>query len=368
MRFWLIPVVLAVLVAGVVEWANAAWDAPGLPAANGKETVVLIPPKVRTHDIARLLQESHVLKYGLLFELDARLRGLSGKLKAGEYVVPSEASMRAIAGILVEGKSIQHKLTVAEGLTSDMILKLVAADPVLVGDAGAMPQEGSLLPETYLFTRGETRQEMLDKIAKAQTKFLETQWAGRAQGLTLKTPREAVILASIVEKETSLPQERRHIASVFLNRLKIGMRLQTDPTVIYGLTRGYPLGRGIRQSELDGATPYNTYVIAGLPPGPICNPGKDSIAAVLNPEPSDDLFFVATGHGGHVFAATISEQARNVAAYRSFERQQSGAQKTPDSRTVNANGRADGSTTVTVLDPSLPKLPPTRARKSVHHQ
>jgi UPF0755 protein len=203
-----------------------------------------------------------------------------------------------------------------------MILKLVAADPVLLGDAGAVPQEGSLLPETYLFTRGETRQALLDKMAKAQDKTLSAQWQARSAGLPFKSPREAVILASIVEKESALSGERRHIASVFLNRLKIGMRLQTDPTVIYGLTRGYPLGRGIKQSELDAATPYNTYVITGLPPGPICNPGKDSIAAVLNPDQTDDLFFVATGRGGHVFASTISEQERNVAAYRAFERRQ----------------------------------------------
>ena len=323
-RFLLILVILAVIGAGVVEWANAAWDAPGLPAANGKETVVLIAPRSRTHDIVQLLERHGALKFGLLFEMDIRLRGLADKIKAGEYAIPSEASMKTIAKILVEGKSIQHKLTAAEGLTSDMVWKLVGADKVLLGDAGPVPEEGSLLPETYLFTRGEIRGHLLAKMAKAQEKFLDAQWAARAQDLPLQSPREAVILASIVEKETSLPQERRHIAAVFLNRLRIGMRLQTDPTVIYGLTRGYPLGRGIRQSELDGATPYNTYVIAGLPPGPICNPGKDSIAAVLNPEKSDDLYFVATGHGGHVFAATIAQQARNVAAYRAVERQQQG--------------------------------------------
>ena len=322
MRFFLILAVLAVLVAGVAEWINAAWDAPGPAAANGGETVVLIPPHMRTHDIAAILEQKSVLRRALVFELNARVRGLSSKFKAGEYAIPARATMRAIAAVLVEGKSIQHKLTVAEGLTSDMVLKLVEADPVLVGEAGAVPEEGGLLPETYLFTRGETRQAMLDKIAKAQAKFLTGQWQARAQGLPFKSPREAVILASIVEKETALPQERRHVASVFLNRLKIGMRLQTDPTVIYGLTRGYPLGRGIKQSELDAATPYNTYVIAGLPPGPICNPGKDSLAAVLNPDQTDDLFFVATGRGGHVFASTISEQARNVAAYRAFERHQ----------------------------------------------
>ena len=172
-------------------------------------------------------------------------------------------------------------------------------------------------------------------------------------------PREAVILASIVEKETALPEERRHIAAVFINRLKAGMKLQTDPTIIYGLTKGYPLGRGIRQSELEGATPYNTYVIAGLPPGPICNPGKDSIAAVLNPEASDDLYFVATGQGGHVFAATISEQARNVAAYRAFERQRQAPEQTPDSKQVEASTRVENPP-VAAPEAVTPKLPPVR--------
>jgi UPF0755 protein len=322
MRAWIILAVLAALLTGIAEWVYAAWDAPGPAAASGNETVVLVAQHMRTHDIARLLEDKGILRHPLVFEINTRLRGLSAKLKAGEFAIPSRASMGAIATILVEGKSIQHKLTVAEGLTSDMILKLVAADPVLLGDAGAVPQEGSLLPETYLFTRGETRQALLEKMAKAQEKTLSAQWQARSAGLPFKSPREAVILASIVEKESALSGERRHIASVFLNRLKIGMRLQTDPTVIYGLTQGYPLGRGIKQSELEAATPYNTYVIAGLPPGPICNPGKDSIAAVLNPDQTDDLFFVATGRGGHVFASTISEQERNVAAYRAFERRQ----------------------------------------------
>jgi UPF0755 protein len=358
MRFTLIVlVILGIIAAGIVEWANAAWDAPGLPGAGGKETVILIAPGSRTHTVAQIFEQKGIMKSGLMFEFDLRVRGLAGKIKAGEYAIPSGASMAAIAAILVEGKAIQHKLTAAEGLTSDIIWKLVQADKVLVDDAGPVPQEGSLLPETYLFTRGETRAQLLADMAKAQEKFLSDQWSGRAKNLPLKSPHEAVILASIVEKETALPQERRHIASVFLNRLKIGMRLQTDPTVIYGLTRGYPLGRGIRQSELAGATPYNTYVIAGLPPGPICNPGKDSLAAVLNPEQSDDLFFVATGHGGHVFASTISQQAQNVAAYRAFERRQQAPEQAPGGRAVEANGRVEG-TTVTVLDPSLPKLPP----------
>jgi UPF0755 protein len=365
MRFIFVLIIFAVIAAGAVEWANAAWDVPGLPAPSGKETVVLIPPHSRTHDIAQMLEQKGVMKYGLVFELDLRLRGLADKIKAGEYAIPSEASMGAIAGMLVEGKSIQHKLTAAEGLTSDMIWKLVQADPVLVGDAGPAPQEGSLLPETYLFTWGETRAHMLAQMAKAQEKFFNEKWPGRAAGLPFHSAREAVILASIVEKETSLPEERRHIAAVFINRLKVGMKLQTDPTIIYGLTKGYPLGRGIRQSEIEGATPYNTYVIAGLPPGPICNPGKDSLAAVLNPEQSDDLFFVATGKGGHVFASSISGQARNVAAYRAFERQQQAPEQAPESRQVEPSPRVDNPE-VSAPDAVTPKLP--TAKDKVSHK
>ena len=357
MRLALVLVILGIMVAGIVEWANAAWDVAGPPAASGSETIILVAPRSPTHAVAQMLEQKGVVRLGLVFEFDLRVRGLSGKIKAGEYAIASGTSMASVARILVEGKSIQYKFTAAEGLTSDMIWKLARADTVLVGDAGPVPEEGSLLPETYLFTRGETRGHLLDKMARAQQAYLNPLWQGRAQGLPFHSLREAVILASIVEKETALPEERRHIASVFINRLRVGMRLQTDPTVIYGLTRGYPLGHGIRQSELARATPYNTYVIAGLPPGPICNPGKDSLAAVLNPEQSDDLFFVASGKGGHLFAATISQQARNVAAYRAFERGVA-----PESRQVEVNGRADGAA-VTVLDPSLPRLPPPARRK-----
>jgi UPF0755 protein len=320
MRFLAILVILAVVAAGVVEWGTAAWNVPGLPAPYGNQTVVYIPAHSRTHDIAMMLEKQGVTKYGLLFELDARMKGLAGQIKAGEYAIPSRASMKQIADLLIAGRGIQHKLTAAEGLTSNMIWKLVQADRVLTGDAGPEPEEGTLLPETYLFTRGETRAHMIARMRAAQEKFLTAKWIGRSEGLPVKTMHEAIILASLVEKETSLPEERRHVASVFVNRLKVGMKLQTDPTIIYGITKGYPLGRGIRQSEIEAATPYNTYVIAGLPPGPICNPGKDSIAAVLNPEETDDLFFVASGTGGHVFASTMSAHQRNVAAWRALER------------------------------------------------
>lgn len=319
-RVLLIAVALVAIAVGAVQWAVAAWDAPGPAAHGGGQTVVMIAPGTSVHQTARKLGTAGVMNYPFVFEMGLRLTRQAAQVKAGEYAIPSRASMKKIAAILVEGKSIQHKLTAAEGLTSKMIYDLVARDPALSGDAGPVPDEGVLLPETYLFTRGTARRKILAEMAEAQRKYLRAQWASRADGLPLATMRQAVTLASIVEKETALPEERRHIASVFVNRLRIGMPLQSDPTIIYGLTRGYPLGHGIRQSELDNSTPYNTYHIAGLPPGPICNPGKDAIAAVLHPEKTGDLYFVASGNGGHVFSSTIAEHQRNVAALRALER------------------------------------------------
>ena len=252
----------------------------------------------------------------MLFQIGVRLHGETSALKAGEYAIPSHASMFDIMNILIAGKSIEHKVTMAEGLTSQMAYNLVRDDPVLVGDAGPLPPEGGLLPETYLFMRGATRGEIIDKMKKAQQTVLDELWEKRAPGLPIKTKEEAVILASIVEKETAIAAERRHVASVFVNRLRMGMKLQSDPTIIYGITKGYPLGRRIRQSEIERATPYNTYAIAGLPAEPICNPGKDALAAVLNPAQSKDLYFVADGTGGHIFSATVEEQNKNVAKWR----------------------------------------------------
>ena len=350
-RLVVLLLVLGAIGAGVFGWAQFSWTQSG-PSAS--EIVILIPPRTRAHDVAVMLQDRGAVPHWLLFEFGLRSRKLADKIKAGEYALPPRASMASIAGILVEGKSIQHRLTAAEGLTSDMIWKLVQQDKVLVGDAGPVPEEGTLLPETYLFTRGQTRAGLLNQMRQAQENFLAARWAGRADGLPFKTLEEAVILASIVEKETALPEERPHIASVFVNRLKIGMRLQSDPTIIYGLTRGYPLGRGIRQSELEGATPYNTYVIAGLPPTPIANPGKDSLAAVLNPLDTKDLYFVANGKGGHVFSATMDAHARNVATLRNIER--------AARREVQTSERLNDTGNVPLPDASLPALPKSKAK------
>jgi UPF0755 protein len=315
-RYIALVLVLAVLAGGVVEWLYASFAAPGPAARQDGETVVLIKNGVGLHGIADSLAAAGVVTLPEIFRLGVRLHGETAALKAGEYAIPSRASMFDIMNILIAGKSIQHKLTVAEGLTSQMAYDIVEADPVLTGAAGPLPPEGVLLPETYLFVRGETRQGLIDEMEQAQRSLLDALWERRAPNLPFATKEQALILASIVEKETSLPEERRHIAAVFVNRLRLGMKLQSDPTIIYGITKGYPLGRRIRQSEIAAATPYNTYVIAGLPASPICNPGRDSIAAVLDPEASKDLYFVADGSGGHVFAATIEEQNKNVAKWR----------------------------------------------------
>lgn len=349
-RFIVLLLVLGAIGAGIFGWVQFTWTQAG-PAAS--QTVIMIPPRTRAHDVGVMLQEKGAVPHWLLFEFGLRSRKLADKIKAGEYVLPPHASMASITGILVEGKSIQHKLTVAEGLTSDMIWKLVQQDKVLVGETGPVPEEGTLLPETYLFTRGQTRAGLLKQMREAQETFLAARWAARAPDLPIKTMQEGVTLASIVEKETALPAERPHIASVFVNRLRIGMRLQTDPTIIYGITKGYPLGRGIRQSELEAATPYNTYVIAGLPPTPIANPGKDSLAAVLNPMDSKDLYFVANGKGGHVFSPTMDAHARNVAAFRNMER---AARREVQTR-ENLNEMD-----VPLPDANLPALPQSQAK------
>ena len=312
-RYLLIVLLLVAIVGGAFEWESVNFVAPGPRAPRGDETVVLIPQGVGLSGVAQYLADAQVIARPELFELGVRLRGQKGKLKAGEYGIPSEASMYDIMAILIAGRSIQHKLTAAEGLTTDMIFKLVQSDPVLIGNAGDEPVEGALLPETYLFTHGTTRSEIIQRMKSGQKSLLDKLWAQRAPDLPLKDEQEAVVLASIVEKETAIPAERRHIAAVFENRLRLGMKLQSDPTIIYGITKGYPIGRRILESEINTQTPYNTYVIPALPAGPICNPGRDSIEAVLNPAPSKDLYFVANGTGGHTFAATQAEQDRNVA-------------------------------------------------------
>jgi UPF0755 protein len=321
-RLVLVLVLLASASAGVLGWyVYTQFREPGPAAREGASSVFMLEKGMGLAQTSQGLERDWLVRDGLVFRLGVMWEGKTSALKAGEYEIPSAASPKEIMDIFVSGKSIVHKLTVAEGLTTAVALDLVRRDPVLVGDVTLNPAEGALLPETYLFQRGTTRDQIVTQMMHAHTKIIDELWDKRQQGLPFETKNEAVTLASIVEKETGVPQERPHVAAVFINRLRKGMRLQSDPTIIYGLTKGVPLGRGIRQSELERATPYNTYVITGLPPTPIANPGRASIEAVLNPMATEDLYFVANGTGGHAFAATETEHNANVVRWRQIERE-----------------------------------------------
>lgn len=273
-----------------------------------------------TAAIGKTLEQEGVVTNALIFRGGVLLNGAQSKLKAGEYRFPEKITMEQVIDLLISGKSVVHKVTIPEGLTTQLSVERIAANDVLVGEIEGRVPEGSILPGTYVFDRGDKRADVLAAMKKAQQKLVMELWPGRAKDLPITTPREAVILASIVEKETGIPEERGHVASVFVNRLKKGMRLQSDPTIIYGIVGGQgKLGRPIKRSEIDAKTPYNTYQIDGLPPTPITNPGKEAIAAVLNPDVSDDLYFVADGSGGHVFSKTLQEHELNVRKLRAIE-------------------------------------------------
>ena len=291
------------------------------PGPSEQNTIVLLKNGSAVSTIAHQLEEEGVIKHPELFIAAVRLRGVQSAIKAGEYEFPAGASVMDVIDLLIEGKSILHYFTAPEGLTTAQIIRLIEANVTLVGEVSETPAEGELLPETFAFTRGETRDGLVRRMIKDQDALIDQLWPDRALELPFSTPAEAIILASIVEKETGVESERAHIASVFVNRLKRGMRLESDPTIIYGLTQGEPLGRGLRLSELRSQTPYNTYVIAGLPPTPIANPGRASIEAVLNPMETEDLFFVADGTGGHAFASNLRDHQRNVDAWRRIERE-----------------------------------------------
>lgn len=314
---------LALLAAGGAYggwvWLNSQFEAAG-PA--GPDETVLLPRGSGLIAIANQLEREGLITDAQLFRIMVMIDGGDRSLRAGEFAIPEQASMQEIYSILRDGDTIQHPVTAAEGLTTAMIVEIVQSADVLTGEITNVPPEGALLPETYLVDRGTSRQAVIDRMAAAQTALLDELWPNRADDLPFDTREEAIILASIVEKETAVGDERPLVAGVFVNRLRRGMRLQTDPTIIYGLTQGYPLGRGIRRSELDDASnPYNTYQIDGLPPTAIANPGEASIRAVLNPPETNYLFFVADGTGGHAFASTYAEHNRNVAQWRRIERE-----------------------------------------------
>jgi UPF0755 protein len=321
MRLFLSLVIFLGLAAGAI-YAGLLWEDRHFAAAGPSATnhIVVVAPGEGLRGTADALAAVGIVDNALLFRAGAIRRGKAALLKAGEYDFPAHAAPADILAMLVAHKVLQHKLTVAEGLTSDMVLAALKAEPALTGDVTQVP-EGSLLPETYLFERGTSRAAMLERMHRAQSALLAKLWPARKDGLPLAGEEDALKLASIVEKETARPAERPRIAAVFVNRLKSGMKLESDPTIIYGLTKGAPLGHELRESEIATPNPYSTYQNPGLPPTPICNPGKDAIAAVLMPADTDELFFVADGSGGHVFARTIAEHEKNVAAWRKHEQE-----------------------------------------------
>lgn len=274
------------------------------------------------NQIAAGLERQGIITNQRIFSIGAK--GVLGAdtLKAGEYEIKAQSSMLEIVELMQSGKSILHSFTVPEGQTVQQVFDRLKSDEMLVGDLPAqMPAEGALLPETYKFSRGTTRLEIIEQMAKAQTRVLEQVWARRAPDLPIESPEELVILASIVEKETARADERPRVAGVFINRLNQGIRLQSDPTIIYGLFggAGKPSDRPIYKSDIDKPTAYNTYVINGLPPTPIANPGREAMEAVANPSRTKDLYFVADGTGGHAFAETLNDHNNNVARWRRLE-------------------------------------------------
>ena len=303
---------------GTWQWFNTYYQANGplvVPAT------VVIHKGARTIEIALLLKQAGVISNPKLFVWGIRLLAGPKPLRAGEYNFKPRMSPAQVISHLQTGKTVVRKVTIAEGLNNLEVANLLANTSGLSGPLGPLPTEGQLLPETYHFSYGHSRRGLIKRMRQAMTHLLSEAWPHRASGLPLKTPAEALVLASIVEKETGVASERPRVASVFINRLRIGMRLQSDPTVIYGITEGRkPFDRSITKSDLRSKTAYNTYVIKGLPPAPITNPGRAAILAVLNPANTKDLYFVAAGSGGHAFARTLSEHNRNVAKWRKFER------------------------------------------------
>lgn len=288
---------------------------------------VVIPKGKGRIDIAQYLEEQGVIANRWTFVASHMMQAwMSGKrggdLKAGEYELKQNASMREVIDVLTEGKSIQYKVAMPEGLTSQQMIERLKSDSNLSGELTSVPPEGSLLPDTYLVAKGTSREDLVERMQSSMKTYLAEQWEKRAPELPLRTIEEALTFASIVEKETGQADERGLVSSVFHNRLKKGMRLQSDPTIIYGIVGGQgTLGRAITKADIDGKTPYNTYQINGLPPGPICNPGRAAIEAALNPATSTAVYFVANGTGGHTFSETLKEHNSAVQKYREFEKQ-----------------------------------------------
>ena len=312
-------VFLLAIAAGVgVVIGKQRFEVPG-PLTEDK---VVNVPKGGIRDTADLLVREGVIDQPYVFIAGALLLKTRNDLKYGEYQFRRHASLHDVVDTIMSGKVVQHNFTLAEGLTSDQVVQRLLENNVLTGNIREIPREGTLLPETYSFTRGITREQIIQRMQQAQRKLVQEVWDRRMPDLPLRSAEQLVILASIVEKETGRPEERTRIAAVFVNRLKQKMRLESDPTIIYGLVGGKgTLGRPIQINEIRQPTPYNTYVIDGLPPGPIANPGRAALEAVANPARTKELFFVADGTGGHAFAENYEQHQKNVARLRALEQQ-----------------------------------------------
>lgn len=312
----LVAVALGFALLGAV--AAFAWSWWGASRVE-QDVTFIVPSGSSLTAVARKLEDEGLIGSADGFLLQAKLLGSGDAIKAGEFLLPAGASPARILDTFQHGEVIRRFVTIPEGMPSIMVWERLMAEPLLTGEV-PVPEEGSVLPESYDFERGEPRASVVARMQKAMTDTIAELWPKRAAGIAVSTPEEAVILASIVEKETGVPSERRMVAGLYSNRVKQGMLLQADPTIIYPITKGKPLGRRIRQSEIRAVNDYNTYTMVGLPRGPITNPGRASIEAVLNPERTEALYMVADGRGGHVFASTLAEHNANVARWFAIRR------------------------------------------------
>jgi UPF0755 protein len=335
----------ATVMGGGLYLGNALLTASG-PLEKTK--TVVIPRGAGPATMAKVLQDEGVIEHAKLFRVALMIDPSPKPIKAGEYEVPAHISMQALVDLLQSGKVVQRRLTVPEGMTTAEVIELVRKTEALTGEITLDLKEGDLLPETYFYSRDDTRDGLLSRMKEAMDKTLDEAWRKRAAGLPLVNRREALVLASMIEKETAIPAERAKIAAVFINRLRRRMRLESDPTVIYGLTGGKtPFSRELSRTDLQSASPYNTYMVVGLPPGPICNPGRASIVAATNPARERLYFFVADGQGGHVFSANMLEHNRNVERWRQIQRDRQEQQS-------QAPSAAPGSPSLPLPTPSAP--------------
>lgn len=354
---------IAMLGAGGAYYGRQVLEAPG-PLKEDK--IVNIPQRAGKRDIAETLNKESVTDVNpwVFIAAVAALKA-SSDLKPGEYSFQKNASLRDVIATIVEGKVVQHSVTIPEGLTSEQIVARLSDNDIFTGSVRELPREGTLLPETYKFPRGTPRDQVIQRMQQAHKRVLAEIWERRSQDLPVKTPEQLETLASIVEKETGKPDERSRVAAVFVNRLKQKIKLQSDPTIIYGLVGGKgTLGRPIKRSEITQPSPYNTYVIEGLPPGPIANPGRASLEAAANPARTRDLFFVADGSGGHAFTETYDAHQKNVAKLRAMEKQIQNDTVEPaedaPAPAAAAPAAADTAPTATTPKPTQQKKPPAR--------